>query len=385
MFDRLSTRIFAALAATGLLVSAFLFGFGVGRNSDTAPSSDVENVIREAQQAIAGSAMGKVDQTALIQAAVRGMLDALEDPYAEYLDHKTYVSFSEFTEGEFAGVGLWLKHEETLTKVVTVLEGTPAAKAGIAEGDVIVAVDGERVAEWSLEKVAQSIKGEVGTEVVVVVSRQGRHLEFALTREAIEFPSVELEMLAGGVGHIKVVSFIGGSGEKVADAVAALEAQGVRGYVLDLRGNPGGLVSEAIKAAGVFLGDRVVVSYREREREPQEWRSTVEQKTTKPLAVLVDEGSASAAEIVAGALKDHKRAILVGSATYGKGSVQRVFPLTDGSALKLTVANYHLPSGASIGQRGIHPDIALAPGTDHLARAREIIVEMLAEAPRRAS
>lgn len=377
MFESLSNRIFAALAAAGLLMAAFLFGFGLGRDGPRLNSSDY-GLIQEVEQTIR-DAGGEVDHRVLVQGAVKGMLEALGDPYAEYLDRTSHVSFNDFTTGEFTGVGLWLKDDEAGFKVVSVLPGTPAEEAGILGGDLLLLIDGEEVEGRSLEEVVNAIKGDPGTSVTVTLRRGEQVQEFTLTRVEIALPSVE-SSITGDIGWIRVITFSGGSGKQVREGVRSLVSAGAEGVILDLRGNPGGLVDEAIDIAGAFLDGGLVVSYRESDRAEMAHIAPGPQETRLPLVVLVDEGSASAAEIVAGALQDRGRAIVVGSETYGKGSIQKVFPLSDGSAVKLTVAAYHLPSGREIGERGIIPDVSVLGAEAQVARARQILQQLLAAA-----
>lgn len=380
MFDRLSTRIFGVIAALGLLVASFLFGFGVGRTAP-APEAVRYDLLKEAEDQVRSSGVREVEHKTLVQGAVRGMLEALGDPYAEYLDPETYRSFRDVSAGHFSGVGLWLKPEAKRIKVVSVLANTPAARAGIASGDIITRVDRRSTEKLSLEQVAQRIKGKPGTTVRISVLRGEQPVEFTLVREDIEVPTVESKLLRDRLGHVEVITFSQGVGSKVREAVKKLAGRGARGFILDLRGNPGGLVDEAVEVGSVFLEGGTVVSYEQRGRPEVTYEARGSAETKLPLAVLVDEGSASASEIVAGAIQDRGRGIIVGTKTYGKGSIQTVFPLSDGSAIKITTASYFTPSGRSIGERGITPDVIVVQKETQLARAQQILHEILADAP----
>lgn len=381
MLDTAATKILAAIAALGLLVAAFLFGFGLGRSTPSASPRLDYRLLTEAETKVRAASVKEVDRRILIQGALRGMLEALDDPYAEYLDPETYRSFRDLTQGHFTGVGLLLKMEDERVKVVSVLEDSPASDAGMLPGDFIVTVDGRDVGGLSLEQVAQRIKGDAGTNVRVTVDRSERTYDFQLVRADITVESVSSRLLRRGVGLVELVTFSQDAGEKVREAVKSLVDKGAKALILDLRGNPGGLVDEAVEVSSVFLDGGSVVSYKERGKAEVVYSTRGSVETRLPLVVLVDEGSASASEIVAGAIQDRGRGIIVGQETYGKGSIQTVFPLSDGSAVKVTTASYFTPSGRSIGDKGITPDVAVLDKLQQLARAQEILQEMLAENP----
>lgn len=381
MFDTLFTKVLAGVAALGLLVASFLFGFGVGRQTATSPRGLGYGLLEEAEEKIRTSAVAVPDREVLVQGAVRGMLESLNDSYAEYLDPETYISFSDAITGHFTGVGLVLTQENMAIEVISVLPDTPAQQAGIEGGDQIIEVDGEDVEELFLEQVVTRIKGDAGTPVEITVRRSSDELRFTLTRQEIHVPSVESEMLFGRLGLIRVITFLGDTGEQVRKAATDLSQRGAGGLILDLRGNPGGALDAAVEVAGVFLDGGTVVSYEERGRADVVHAAPGGAVTDVPMVVLVDGDSASASEIVAGALQDRGRALLVGARTFGKGSIQRVIPLSDGSAIKLTIAQYRLPSGKFIGEQGITPDVSVLGESDQLARARQILREMLAESP----
>lgn len=368
------------MGAVVLLAASFLFGYNVGR---TRPDSEAEfRLLAEVEEFIDTNAVKTKSERELIQGAIRGMLQSLDDPYAAYLDPSAFADFSNDLSGQFSGVGVWLKQENDQVKVVSVLPGTPAARAGIVSGDAIISVNGKAITNLTLDEVVRRIQGRAGTTVALKVVRgEEPEREFKLQREQIEIPAVTSQMLKGRVGLIELITFTRGSGEKVRESVKALNSKGAKGFILDLRGNPGGLVDEAVEVSGVFLESGRVVSYKERDREEVVYEAKGTPETNLPLVVLVDEGSASAAEIVAGAIQDRGRGIVVGNETYGKGSIQSPFRLSDGSAIKLTVASYFTPSGRSIGERGIIPDVVVQEKPNQLARAQEVISGILAERP----
>jgi carboxyl-terminal processing protease len=383
-FERLSTKILAGLTAAGLLTASFFFGYGVGTSNPRQESNF--KLLEEAKGHIDASALASPEEKLLLQGAVRGMLQGLNDPHVGYLTPEAYRAFGEeLLSGQFSGVGVWLNMEAGAAKVVSVLSGGPASAAGIAVGDVVTAVDRKPVKGLTLDEIAQKIQGRVGTRVRLEVIRAGKQqLSFALQREKLDVPSVN-STLKDGVGTIELVSFIGGAGRKVREAVQSLEAGGAKGFILDMRGNPGGSLNEAVNVASVFLDGGEVVSYRERGKPEFTYGARGPVATSLPLVILVDEGSASASEIVAGAIQDRQRGLIVGTETYKKGSVQQVFGLSDGSAIKLTIASYFTPSGRAIGERGVIPDVNVAERDQQLSQANEIlsgiVAQTLPEAP----
>lgn len=378
MWERNSTKILGAIAALALLSAAFLLGFGVGKQAPTGPSSDY-SLLSEVEGHIAESAVKQVSRQKLIQGAIRGMLQALDDPYAEYLDPDGYEAFREISSGHFFGIGLWMKEEEGRHRVVSVIAGTPADAAGIQPEDTILAVNGRSVLGLTLEQVVQRVKGEPGTDVRLSIERADERLDLSLVRQRISVKTVQSKLLKNSVGSIEVLTFTEGVGSKVREAVKSLGLRGAKGFILDLRGNPGGLLNEAVDVSSVFLEGGNVVSFKERGKPEVVYPTRGEVETKLPLVVLVDEGSASSSEIVAGAIQDRRRGIIVGTRTYGKGSIQTVFPLGDGSALRVTTASYFTPSGRAIGDNPIEPDVAVSDQTKQLARAQEILGQIVAD------
>lgn len=384
MFKRHSTKILAGLAALAIPVAFFVFGFTLGQAR--APEMSEFRILDEAQSQMEALALTEPDDDKLLQNAVKGMLQGLEDPHALYYTPEAYrVLGEELLTGQFSGVGVWLNRAGESTMIVSVLPDTPAAEAGVEPGDTIIAVDGKSVAGMSLDEVGQAIMGETGTRVTIRVVRDSSEpIDFSLNRKKLEIPSMSASM-TNNVGIIDLVSFTGGVGDKVREAVESMQDDGAKGFILDMRGNPGGSLDEAVQVASVFLDGGTVVAYRERGKAEVIYEARPPVGTTLPLVVLVDQGSASASEIVAGAIQDRRRGLIVGTETYKKGSVQRVVGLSDGSAMKLTVASYFTPSGRGIGEHGIIPDIAVADRDQQLARATEILDGMLAEAPTKAT
>ncbi|MCV0415511.1 MAG: S41 family peptidase [Brevundimonas sp.] len=306
-----------------------------------------------------------VDNKKLIEAALSGMMTAL-DPHSNYLPPDSYGDLQERTTGQYSGVGLTITSEGGLVKVISPMDESPAARAGVQAGDVISAIDGQNAAGLTVSQVSEKLRGEVGTSVKVTFLRDGEDpLEVVLTREVIKVQSVT-GRVEGDFGYLRVSTFNENTGRELTEAIDKIKAEkpGVKGYVLDLRNNGGGLLTAAIDVSDAFLERGEIVSQRGRKPEQIERYSAKPGDLTGglPLVVLINYGSASASEIVAGALKDHERATVVGLTSFGKGSVQTVIPLRQGQdgALSITTARYYTPSGASIQKIGIEPDYEVA-------------------------
>ncbi|HVF53477.1 MAG TPA: S41 family peptidase [Actinomycetota bacterium] len=315
-------------------------------------------LITDAYRKIVSSSVEAPAGEDLARAAIRGMIKALqraEDPYAAFFTPQGYQAFRELSTGEFSGIGVWLKVKDKQIHIVSVLPETPALGAGLLKGDVILAVDGRTVENAGTDEAVGLIKGPQGTEVTVTIERAGDEMEFTMTREVLTLPNVRASM-SDDIGYVRLFGFARGAGEQLREEVSDLLDEGAQGIVLDLRDNGGGLFIEAIDVTSVFLEEGNVVIYREKGSPDVAYEAEGDAFEEVPLVVLVNEGTASASEIVAGALKDSDRAVLVGSRTYGKGSVQEVVTLDDSSALKLTTAAYLTPSGRNIDGSGIAPD-----------------------------
>ena len=306
-----------------------------------------------------------VDNKKLIEAALQGMMTAL-DPHSNYLPPSNYDELRERTEGQYSGVGLTISADGGMVKVISPMDDSPAARAGVQAGDVISSIEGQNAAGLTVSQVSEKLRGAVGTSVKVTFLRDGSDpLEVTLTREVIKVQSVT-GRVEGDFGYLRVSTFNENTGRELNEAIAKIKAEkpGVKGYVLDLRNNGGGLLNAAIDVSDAFLERGEIVSQRGRKPEQIQRYSAKPGDITGglPLVVLVNYGSASASEIVAGALKDHQRATIVGLTSFGKGSVQTVIPLRQGQdgALSITTARYYTPSGASIQKIGIEPDYEVA-------------------------
>ena len=303
-----------------------------------------------------------VDEKTLMENAINGMLAAL-DPHSSYMNPKVYKDMQVQTRGEFGGLGIEVTMENGVIKVVSPIDDTPAAKAGVQSGDLIFALDGEPVQGLTLQEAVEKMRGKVGTAIKISIRRNNVKdpIDLSLTRETIKVKAVRFR-LEGDVGYIRVTSFTEQSTSGVLDAVEKIKKEAgpkLKGFVLDLRNNPGGLLDQAISMSDAFLDKGEIVSVKARKAEDvQRWNAKSGDVTGGlPIVVLMNGGSASASEIVAGALQDHRRAIVLGTRSFGKGSVQTIMQVTGGGAIRLTTALYFTPSGRSIQKEGIKPDI----------------------------
>ncbi|XGB41303.1 MAG: S41 family peptidase [Nodosilinea sp. LVE1205-7] len=313
--------------------------------------------------------------------AIREMLKKLQDPYTRFMDPQEFANMQVDTSGELTGVGIQITQDEKTKEIVVVapIEGTPAFDAGIRPKDVILKIDGQSTTGMELNDAVNKIRGKVGSQVTLSVRRGGQELEVPLTRSRIEIHPVRYSRQVepnGPVGYIRLTQFSANSASEMSQAIKALESQNVTGYILDLRSNPGGLLYSSIDIARMWLSDGTIVSTVNRQGVVDAETANHRALTKKPLVVLVDGGSASASEILSGALQDNHRAVLVGTRTFGKGLVQSVRSLADGSGLAVTVAKYLTPSGRDINKHGIDPDIQAElteQQREALAAARERI------------
>jgi carboxyl-terminal processing protease len=350
----------------GVALFTFALGFIVGFASQGKQSEDEYKYLRiftDALRIIKENYVEQVSMKDLIYGALNGMTKSL-DPFSSFFTPKQYESFRQETEGEFGGVGIEIGMEKGRPVVISPIEGTPAFRAGIKPGDVILEVNGEDTSNMSLIDVVQRIRGKVGTKVQLTIYRKGieKPMKIELERALIKIESVRWTTL-GDVGYIKLSQFNENVSVQVERALKELASQRVKGIILDLRNDPGGLLSEAVNVADLFLPEgKLVVYTRSRNGETQKYfaRRKPAVPDELPVIVLINKGSASASEIVAGALQDYKRAIILGEKSFGKASVQNIIPLEDGSALKLTVAYYYTPLGRLIHNRGIVPDVQVA-------------------------
>jgi carboxyl-terminal processing protease len=303
----------------------------------------------------------EINQSESMDSAINGLLQSL-DPYSSYLSPEIFNEMQTQTSGEFGGLGIEVGMESGVVKVISPIDDTPASRAGIKAGDYIVKIEDTQVQGKSLSEAVDLMRGPVGSSIELTIRRRGekKALKFNIIREIIEIQSVKTDLLKNNIGYIRLTSFNDNSAEQIKNKIKDLEKnQKVTAYILDLRNNPGGLLSQAIKISDFFLDNGEIVSTKSRKAsENRRWFAKQGDLTNdKTLVVLINYGSASASEIVAGALKDHKRALILGENSYGKGSVQSIIPLKNKGAIKLTVAKYYLPSGKSISEVGVIPDI----------------------------
>jgi len=305
----------------------------------------------------------EINQSKSMDSAINGLLQSL-DPYSSYMSPEIFNEMQTETSGKFGGLGIEVSMESGVVKVISPIDDTPASKAGIKAGDYIVKIEDTQVQGKTLNEAVDLMRGPVGSSIELTVRRKGKKksLTFNIKREIIEIQSVKADLLENNIGYIRLTSFNENSGEQIEDKIKDLEKnQNVKAYILDLRNNPGGLLSQAIRISDFFLDNGEIVSTKSRKAsENRKWFAKKGDLTNgKTLVVLINYGSASASEIVAGALKDHKRAIILGENSYGKGSVQSIIPLKNKGAIRLTVAKYYLPSGKSISEVGVSPDIEI--------------------------
>ena len=303
----------------------------------------------------------EINQSESMDSAINGLLQSL-DPYSSYMSPEMFEEMQTETSGEVGGLGIEVSMEAGVVKVITPIDDTPASKAGIKAGDYIVKINDIQVQGKSLSEAVDLMRGPVGSGIELTVRRRGakKALTFNVVREVIEVQSVKSELLENNIGYLRLTSFNDNSSQQIKKQIKKLKKnKNLNSYILDLRNNPGGLLSQAIKISDFFLENGEIVSTKSRKKsENRKWFAKKGDITDgKPLLVLINYGSASASEIVAGALKDHKRAIILGENSYGKGSVQSIIPLKNKGAIRLTVAKYYLPSGKSISEVGVRPDI----------------------------
>lgn len=362
-------------AAVGLLVSLLLVYFFVAYRGTLGSLVNLTLLIKT-------QALNPVDNSTLIQGAMRGMVNSLEDPYSTYLDRKQFEDLTIKIQASFGGIGIVVgADEENRFKVVAALKGTPAEQAGIKSGDIILRINGESTRGMNLDDAVEMMRGEPGTQVVIGVYRESTHKEYnyKIVREIINVPSVESKMLSGTprIGYLHLLQFSATSPREVKEKINELLDQKAQGLILDLRDNPGGDFEAALKIADIFLDKGVIVKVADHKGNETVHRAS-KGALNIPVVVLVNQGSASSSEILAGALKDHQVAPLVGEKTFGKGLVQTVYPLVGGDALKLTTDKYFTPDGTDINQIGIVPDYTVANTENdkldlQLKRAEEIL------------
>ena len=310
----------------------------------------------------------EINQSESMDAAIDGLLQSL-DPYSAYMSPEIFNEMQTETSGEFGGLGIEVNMESGVVKVISPIDDTPASRAGIKAGDYIIKIDDIQVQGKSLSEAVDLMRGPVGSSIILTVRRIGQKkaLTFEIVREIIQIKSVKADLLKNNVGYLRLTSFNENSGDQIREQIREFEKNGnINSYILDLRNNPGGLLSQAIRISDFFLDNGEIVSTKSRKAsENRKWFAKKGDLIGgKTLVVLINYGSASASEIVAGALQDHKRAIILGENSFGKGSVQSIIPLNNKGAIRLTVAKYYLPSGKSISEVGVSPDIEIDEDTD---------------------
>ena len=347
------------------VISLFIFENSFSENFDIYKKIDL---FSEVLKKINKEYVDEVDQSKSMDAAINGLLQSL-DPHSMYMTPESFEGMQTETSGKFGGLGIEVNMESGVVKVISPIDNTPASKAGIKAGDYIIKIDNVQVQGKSLMEAVDLMRGLVGSSIELTVRRRGikKALTFNITRQIIEIQSVKSELLDNNVGYIRLTSFNENSSSQIKEEINKLNKNKyLKAYILDLRNNPGGLLSQAIKISDFFLENGEIVSTKSRQvAENRKWFAKKGDLTNgKTLIVLINYGSASASEIVAGALKDHKRAIILGENSYGKGSVQSIIPLKNRGAIKLTIAKYYLPSGKSISEVGVTPDIEVVENSE---------------------
>ena len=349
-----------------LLVFIFYFSTANAANEDNIYKKI--DLFSEVLDKINKEYVDEINQSEAMDAAINGVLQSL-DPYSAYMSPESFQNMQTETSGEFGGLGIEVGMEHGVVKVISPIDNSPASSVGVKAGDYIVKINDIQVQGKTLTEAVELMRGPVGTDIEITVRRRGekKALTFIITRDIIEVASVKSEIIDDKTGYLRLTSFNENSGDQIKDKIKEFKKNGkVENYILDLRNNPGGLLSQAIKITDFFLDNGEIVSTKsKRKYENRKWfakKGDILKATT--LVVLINYGSASASEIVAGALQDHKRAILVGESTYGKGSVQSIIPLKNNGAIRLTVSKYYLPTGKSSSDVGVTPDIEIDESSD---------------------
>ncbi len=351
-----------------LIASLFFFMF---TNTILSNENDIYKKIdlfSEVLDKINKEYVDEVNQSEAMDAAINGVLQSL-DPYSAYMSPVSFKNMQTETSGEFGGLGIEVSMEAGVVKVISPIDNSPAEEVGVKAGDYIVKIDDVQVQGKTLSEAVELMRGPVGSDIEITVRRRGERkaLIFTITREIIQVASVKSEIKDDQTAYIRLTSFNENSSKQIKNKIKEFKKNNkIKNYILDLRNNPGGLLSQAIKISDYFLENGEIVSTKsKRKYENRKWFAKkgdiIDGET---MVILINYGSASASEIVAGALQDHKRAILVGESTYGKGSVQSIIPLENEGAIRLTVSKYYLPSGKSISRVGVNPDIVIAEGSD---------------------
>ena len=346
---------------SNLIIFLSIFCFSISIHAAEIDIYKKIDLFGEVLEKINKEYVDEINQSESMDSAINGLLQSL-DPYSAYMSPKIFEQMQTETSGEFGGLGIEVSMEAGVVKVISPIDDTPASEAGLKAGDYIVKINNTQVQGKSLSEAVDLMRGPVGSSIELTVRRVGekKALIFNIVREIIQVQSVKSEVLDDSIGYIRLTSFNDNSSDQIEKHIKKLKTnESLNSYILDLRNNPGGLLSQAIKISDFFLDNGEIVSTKSRKKsENRKWFAKKGDITDgKTLLVIINYGSASASEIVAGALKDHKRAILLGENSYGKGSVQSIIPLKNRGAIRLTVAKYYLPSGESISEVGVRPDI----------------------------
>ena len=351
-----------------ILIILFLFCFNKSFAANNSTIYQKIDLFSEVLNKINNEYVEEIDQSEVMDAAIDGVLQSL-DPYSSYMSPEMLSNMQTETSGKFGGLGIEVGMEAGVVKVISPIDNTPASKAGLKAGDYIVKINDEQVQGKSLSEAVDLMRGEVGSDIEITVRRKGvkKALIFNITREIIKIQSVKSEILENSVGYLRLNAFNENSSDQIKNQLKVIKKnKNIKSYILDLRNNPGGLLSQAIKISDFFLNEGEIVSTKSRNKSENKkfFARKGDIIDGKTLIVLINYGSASASEIVAGALKDHKRAIVLGEQSYGKGSVQSIIPLKNKGAIRLTISKYYLPSGKSISEVGVVPDIEIGEETD---------------------
>tara|TARA_B100000586_G_scaffold269863_2_gene250246 strand:+ start:1407 stop:2543 length:1137 start_codon:yes stop_codon:yes gene_type:complete len=357
------------------LFISFFYTTTVNSNTENEKLYKKIDLFAEVLEKIRKEYVDEVNQSELIDNAINGALQSL-DPYSAYMSPELFDSIQTDTKGEFGGLGIEVGMEAGVVKVIAPIDDTPAAKAGVKAGDYIVKIDDTQVQGKSLMEAVKLMRGPVGSTIKLTIRRKGERkaINKIIKREIIEIKSVQSKILKEKVGYLRLKAFNDNSSKQLVEKIKKIEnKERPVGYILDLRNNPGGLLTQAIRVTDFFLDEGEIVSTRGRKaiENRRFFAKKGDRVKGKPLIVLINNGSASASEIVAGALKDHKRAIILGSNTYGKGSVQSIIPLNNGGGMRITISKYYLPSGQSISGVGVSPDIFIDDDDDDFEIATE--------------
>jgi len=370
----LMVALIFAVASTGILIGRWTIS-----SVDAEMSGyDELRVFSEAMSIVRKNYVEDTKPKDLVYGAIKGMLGSL-DPHSAFMSPEQFKEMQVDTKGEFGGLGIQIGIKDGMLTVIAPIEDTPAYKAGIKAGDKIIKINNEFTKDMSLHDAVSKMRGTPSSSVKITVIREGwkETKDFTMVREIIKIKSVKSKLIEDSIGYVKINQFQEQTSSDVSSAIEKLTQQNITALILDLRNNPGGLLNSAVDVSSQFLqSGKLVVFIKDRKGEKIEYRSSMDKlNTTIPMVVLVNQGSASASEIVAGALKDWNRAVIIGTQTFGKGSVQSVVPLGDGSALRLTTARYYTPKGVSIQTTGITPDIMVKPEVKEGEKSRPAIRE----------